>query len=216
MNIILFGPPGAGKGTQAKFISSKFHYKQVSTGDLLRDEMKRKPSLKKKIFKIINSGDLVSDNIVSQLLENIISNPAYFNKLIFDGYPRNTGQITILENLLKKYKQTKYIVISLLVAKEVIKKRIMGRIYCQKCNNTFNEYFNPPTQLNHNCNKEFLIKRDDDNIDTILHRYETYIKVTGPVIEYYKKKNEFHEIDGNNDIIEISSKIAGIISNLTD
>ena len=216
MNIILLGSPGAGKGTQAKFISSKFHYKQVSTGDLLRDEMKRKPSLKKKIFKIINSGDLVSDNIVSQLLENIISNPAYFNKLIFDGYPRNTGQITILENLLKKYKQTKYIVISLLVAKEVIKKRIMGRIYCQKCKNTFNEYFNPPTQLNHNCNKEFLIKRDDDNIDTILHRYETYIKVTGPVIEYYKKKNEYHEIGGNNDIIEISSKIADIISNLTD
>ena len=216
MNIILFGPPGAGKGTQAKFISSKFNYKQISTGNLLRDEMKRKPSLKKKIFKIINSGNLVSDNIVSQLLEIIISNPAYFNKLIFDGYPRSNGQIIILENLLKKYKQNKYIVISLLVAKEVIKKRIMGRIYCQKCNNTFNEYFNPPTQLNHNCNKEFLIKRDDDNIDTILHRYETYIKVTEPVIEYYKKKNEFHEIDGNNDIIEISSKIAGIISNLTD
>ena len=194
MNIILFGPPGAGKGTQAKFISSKFHYKQVSTGDLLRDEMKRKPSLKKKIFKIINSGNLVSDNIVSQLLEIIISNPAYFNKLIFDGYPRNIGQIIILENLLKKYKQNKYIVISLLVSKEVIKKRIMGRIYCQKCKNTFNEHFNPPTQLNHNCNKEFLIKRDDDNIDTILHRYETYIKVTGPVIEYYKKKMSFTKL----------------------
>ncbi len=194
MNIILLGSPGAGKGTQAKFISSKFNYKQISTGNLLRDEMKRKPFLKKKIFKIINSGDLVSDNIVSQLLENIISNPAYFNKLIFDGYPRNTGQIIILENLLKKYKQNKYIVISLLVAKEVIKKRIMGRIYCQKCKNTFNEYFNPPTHLNHNCNKEFLIKRDDDNIDTILHRYETYIKVTEPVIEYYKKKMNFTKL----------------------
>ena len=216
MNIILFGPPGAGKGTQAKFISSKFHYKQVSTGDLLRDEMKRKPSLKKKIFKIINSGNLVSDNIVSQLLEIIISNPAYFNKLIFDGYPRNIKQIEILENLLKKYNQNRYIVISLLVEKEVIEKRILGRIYCEKCKNIFNEYFDPPTQLNHNCSKKFLIKRDDDNIDSILHRYETYMKVTKPVIEYYKKNNKFHEIDGNNDISEISLKIADFISNLTD
>lgn len=216
MNIILFGPPGSGKGTQAKFISSNFDYKQISTGDLLRNEIKKKSSFGEKIFNIINSGNLVSDDMVSQLLEKIISNPVFFNKLIFDGYPRNIEQVKILEELLKKYKQNKYIVISLLVEKEVIKKRIMGRIYCEICKKTFNEYFNPPTKLNHNCNKEFLIKRDDDNIDIILHRYETFKKLTEPVIEYYKKNNELHEIDGNNSIGEISSKIADILSNLTD
>ena len=216
MNIVLFGPPGAGKGTQAKFISSKFNYKQISTGDLLRDEIKKKSAIGEKILKIINSGDLVADDILSKFLENIISNPAYLNKLIFDGYPRNIKQIKILENLLKKYNQNKCIVISLLVEKEVIKKRILGRIYCEKCKNIFNEYFDPPTQLNHNCSKEFLIKRDDDNIDLILYRYETYIKVTKPVVEYYKKNNKFHEIEGNNDISEVSLKIADFISNLTD
>ena len=141
MNIILFGPPGSGKGTQAKFISSNFDYKQISTGDLLRNEIKKKSSFGEKIFNIINSGNLVSDDMVSQLLEKIISNPVFFNKLIFDGYPRNIEQVKILEELLKKYKQNKYIVISLLVEKEVIKKRIMGRIYCEICKKTFNEYF---------------------------------------------------------------------------
>ena len=216
MNIVLLGPPGAGKGTQGKFIANKFNYKQISTGDLLRDEIKKKSPLGNKIFKIINSGAFVSDNIVSQLLENNISNPNYFNKLIFDGYPRNLEQVKILENLLKKHNLNTFIVISLLIKKEIIKKRIMGRIYCEKCKKTFNEYFDPPTQLNHRCNNEFLIKRGDDKLDTMSHRYETYIKITKPVLEYYKKNNEFHEINGNNDISEISFKIADIISNLTD
>ena len=105
MNIIIFGPPGAGKGTQSKFIVNKFNLYQLSTGDLLRKEIKNKTKLGSEISSIINSGELVSDEIVSNLIEKFVSNDTYKNKIIFDGYPRTLIQAKNLDNLLKKYKQ---------------------------------------------------------------------------------------------------------------
>ena len=115
MNIIIFGPPGAGKGTQSKFIVNKYNLHQLSTGDLLREEIKNKTELGSKISSIINSGELVSDTIVTNLIEKFISNNDYKNKIIFDGYPRNLTQAKNLDELLKKYDQKVDIVLKLSV-----------------------------------------------------------------------------------------------------
>ena len=123
MNIVIFGPPGAGKGTQSKFIVNKFNLFQLSTGDLLRNEIKNKSKLGSEISSIMNSGELVSDNIVNNLIEKFISNDTYKNKIIFDGYPRTIIQAENLDVLLKKYNQKINIVLKLSVSLETVKKK---------------------------------------------------------------------------------------------
>ena len=127
MNIVIFGPPGAGKGTQSNLIVKKFRLYQLSTGELLRKEITNKTNLGKKISSIINLGNLVSDEIVENLIEKYISNDRYKNRLIFDGYPRNLNQAKNLNHLLKKYSQKIDIVLKLSVSLETIKKRISER-----------------------------------------------------------------------------------------
>ena len=127
MNIVIFGPPGAGKGTQSNFIVNKFNLHQLSTGDLLRKEIKDQTKLGSEISSIINSGNLVSDQIVSDLIEKYISNSIYKNSLIFDGYPRNLNQAKNLNILLTKYDQKIDVVLKLSVSLKTIKKRISER-----------------------------------------------------------------------------------------
>jgi len=122
MNLVIFGPPGAGKGTQSKFISEKFNMFQLSTGEFLRREISQGTEIGKKISSVINSGALVSDQIVSDLIEKIISNKKYQNRIIFDGYPRNLIQAQNLDNLLKKHNQKIDVVLKLVVSLDTIKK----------------------------------------------------------------------------------------------
>ena len=186
MNLIIFGPPGAGKGTQSDFIVNKYDLCQLSTGKVLRNEIKNKTELGKKISSIINSGTLVSDDIVKKLVENFISDKKYKNKLIFDGYPRNLTQAKTLDELLVKYGQKLDLVLKLSVSLETIKKRISER--------------------------QTLEKRADDYEDIAIKRYETYEKSTEPVIEYYKKLNLLKVIDGERSIDQINKEISDIIS----
>ena len=188
MNIVIFGPPGAGKGTQSKFIAEKFNMYQLSTGDILRKEMSKNTEIGKKIASVINTGSLVSDQIVSDMIEKVISNNDYHNKIIFDGYPRNLIQAKNLENLLKKYKQKISIVLKLSVSLETVKKRISER--------------------------KSLEKRTDDDKDIAIKRYKTYENSTEPVIEYYKKSNLLKVIDGENSIDQINKEISDIISSI--
>ena len=139
MNIILFGPPGAGKGTQADNIVKSFNLHKVSTGDLLRDETSRKTKLGSKIKSIIDKGSFVSDEIINDLIEKILSDKKYYNRLVFDGYPRNLDQAKNLDLLLKKYNQKISCVICLNVDKKIVIKRILGRQTCTKCGRIFNE-----------------------------------------------------------------------------
>ncbi|MDC0328652.1 adenylate kinase [Candidatus Pelagibacter sp.] len=212
MNIILFGPPGAGKGTQAQFIVQKYNYFQLSMGDLLRDEVKTKTSLGAKIEKLISNGKFASDEIVNSLLKQCLNNLKFRDRIIFDGYPRNIEQAKNLKILLDGFDQTISHIIFLNVSKDIIKKRIMGRMTCDKCNMTLNEFFNKEQIELHPCGKEFLKKRKDDNLDVVLARYETYMKTTKPVLDFYSKNANFTEIDGAAEIEQITNKINAVLN----
>ena len=170
MNVVIFGPPGAGKGTQAHIIVKKFNLYQVSTGDLLRNEVKNQTDIGKDIENIISNGDFATDQIVNELIKKVIFEPKKKNKLIFDGYPRSLDQAKNLDLLLKDSDQK--IDFIFLNVKELILKRI---------------------------EEKDLENRADDNLATILKRYDTYMEATKPVLDFAQKVN-FHEIDGDNEI----------------
>ena len=186
MNIILFGPPGAGKGTQAKYLVKKFNSFQISTGDMLRDEIQKNTEIGKKIINNMNDGKFVDDQIVNNLIENAIFDPKKKEKLIFDGYPRSLTQAKNLELLLNKSNQKIDFVFFLNVKKDIIIKRIEKR--------------------------KLLEKRTDDELDTILKRYDTYMETTKPVLDFYSKNSNFFELDGNSKIDEITAKIESFIN----
>ncbi len=188
MNIVIFGPPGAGKGTQSKFIEKTYNLYQLSTGELLRKEIKDNSELGLKISKIINAGELVSDNIVSDLIEKFISNNVYKNRLIFDGYPRNLNQAKNLDFLLKKNNQKIDLVLKLSVSLETIKKRISER--------------------------QTIEKRADDDQKIAVKRYNTYEKSTEPVLDFYKKLNLLKVVNGEGSINQISKEISGFINSI--
>ena len=186
MNIILFGPPGAGKGTQSKYLVEKLNGFQISTGDILRKEITNNTIIGKEITNDMNNGKFVSDEIVNKLIKCFIFDPDKKNRLIFDGYPRTLSQAKNLDTLLQKSDQE----IKLIFFLNVDKKTIIERIEKRK----------------------IIEKRSDDDSDTLLKRYETYMKTTRPVLDFYTKKNNFHEIDGSMEIDEITSKINGFIN----
>ena len=212
MNIILFGPPGAGKGTQAQFIVKKHNYFQLSTGDLLRDEVKLKTPFGKKIEKLISNGKFASDEIVNTLLRQSITNLKFRDRIIFDGYPRNIDQAKNLTLILNEFEQTIGHIIFLNVPKDIIEKRIMGRMTCEKCHMTMNEFFNKEQIELHPCGKEFLNKRKDDNFDVVVARYDTYMNETKPVLDYYSKNPNFTEIDGAAEIEQITNKMNEVLN----
>mgnify|MGYP006166413215 FL=1 len=212
MNIILFGPPGAGKGTQAQFIVNKHNYFQLSTGNLLREEVKLKTQLGSEIEQLISNGKFVSDETVNTLLRKSITNLKFRDRIIFDGYPRNIEQAKNLELILGEFDQTIGHIIFLNVSKDIIEKRIMGRMTCDKCNMTLNEFFNKEQIELHPCGKEFLNKRKDDNFNIVLARYETYMKTTKPILDFYSKNENFTEIDGAAEIEQITNKINHVLN----
>ncbi len=186
MNIILFGPPGAGKGTQAKFLMNKLKCFQISTGEILRNEIKNDTDIGKRITNDMNDGKFVSDEIVNSLIKKIVFDPKKKGKLIFDGYPRSLSQAKNLDLLLNDSKQVINLIFFLNVNKETIIKRIEKR--------------------------KVLEKRSDDSLNTILKRYDTYMETTKPVLDYYSKNLNFHEIDGTQEIDEITRKIETFIN----
>ena len=185
MNIILFGPPGAGKGTQAKYLIGKINGFQISTGNMLRDEIKKNSEIGKKIINDMNDGKFVSDEIVNKLIENVIFDPKKKGKLIFDGYPRSISQAKNLDLFLKSSNQKIDLIFFLNVSKNIIIQRIEKR---KKIEN-----------------------RKDDDLDTILKRYDIYMETTKPVLEYYSKNTNFHEIDGSLEIDQITNKIEAFL-----
>ena len=189
MNVVIFGPPGAGKGTQAKKIVKKFNLHQVSTGDLLRTEIKNKSEIGKEIEEIISKGDFATDYVVNKLIKNIVFDPQKKNKLIFDGYPRSLSQAKNLNLFLESSEQKIDFIFFLNVNKETIIKRIERR--------------------------KILEKRADDDLNTILKRYDVYMETTKPVLDYYSTKSNFKEINGGLKIDEITKEIEGLLESIS-
>ena len=212
MNLILFGPPGAGKGTQAQFIVKKHNYFQLSTGNILREEVKLKTSLGAEIETLISNGKFVSDKTINSLLRKSITNLKFRDRIIFDGYPRNVEQAKNLDIILGEFDQTIGHIIFLNVSKNIIEKRIMGRVTCEKCQITLNEFFNQDQIELHPCGKDFLKKRKDDNFDVVVARYDTYMSTTKPVLDFYSKNENFTEIDGAAEIEQITNKINDVLN----
>ncbi len=185
MNIILFGPPGAGKGTQSKYLVKKTEGLQISTGELLRDEIKKETQIGKMIINDMNDGKFVSDEIVNKIVKNIVFNPKNKNRLIFDGYPRSLSQAKNLQELLKKSNQRIDLILFLKVDKETILKRLEKR--------------------------KIIENRSDDDFDTIVKRYDKYMETTQPVLNFYSENPNFREIDGGLEIEEITRKIDAFI-----
>ena len=186
MNVIIFGPPGAGKGTQAFKIANKLKLYQISTGDLLRNEVKNQTDIGKDIENIISKGDFATDEIVNELIKKVIFDPSKKNKLIFDGYPRSLSQAKNLDMLLENSNQKIDFIFFLNVNKNTIIERIEKR--------------------------KILEKRSDDNFNTIIKRYDTYMETTRPVLDFYSKNSNFYEIDGALEIEEITAKIDAFLN----
>ena len=186
MNLILFGPPGAGKGTQAKHLVKKLNGFQVSTGEILRNEIVENTEIGKLITNDMDSGKFVSDEIVNSLIKNIIFDPKKKNRLIFDGYPRSISQAKNLRMILENSNQKIDFIFFLNVNKETIIKRIEKR--------------------------KILENRSDDETSTILKRYDTYMQTTKPVLEFYSKNSNFKEIDGSQEIDQITRKIDNFLN----
>jgi adenylate kinase len=186
VNIILFGPPGAGKGTQSKYLVEKLNSFQISTGDILREEIKKNSKIGQQIINNMNEGKFVSDEIVNTLIEKCIYDPQNKNKLIFDGYPRSLSQAKYLNLLLNKSNQKIDHIFFLNVNKDTIVKRIEKR--------------------------KIIENRSDDELNTILKRYDTYMQTTRPVLDFYSRNSNFHELDGTLEIDQITRKIDTFIN----
>ena len=186
MNIVLFGPPGAGKGTQAKYLVKKLNSFQISTGELLREEIYKNSDIGKTITKDMKNGKFVSDEIVNKLIENLVSDPQKKNRLIFDGYPRSLSQAKNLDILLEASSQKIDLILYLKVDKDTVVKRLEKR--------------------------KIIENRSDDETSTILKRFDTYMNTTAPVLNYYSENPKFNEIDGSLEIDEITRKIDTFIN----
>jgi len=211
VNLILLGPPGAGKGTHAQNLVENFNYYHFSTGDLLREEVKKKTILGKKIFSLISKGDFVSNEIVNEILINTVSNDLYKNQIIFDGYPRNLEQAKNLTKILENKNLLIGSIIYLKVSKEIIEQRILTRVICEKCSKIYNELINHEEIKKHECGYKYIKKRHDDNKDVILKRFDNYMNETNPVLDYYANQANYFEMDASVKIDEITRKIEEII-----
>ncbi len=193
MIVILLGAPGSGKGTLANILK-KDNYIHLSTGDMFREAISQKTPIGIKIKDIISSGSLVNDELTNQLVGSYIKNHSS-EKILLDGYPRTINQAQYLEDNFKNITKK---VLLLDVAEDIATKRIIGRRMCPKCGANYNIYFNPPIVSNKcNFDKETLIQRKDDNLESIKNRFSVFESQTSPLIDFYKQKNIMLTIDSN-------------------
>lgn len=200
-NIIFIAPPAAGKGTLSHMLEEKYHMPHISTGDLLRDALTHDTKETKELKQQMESGVLISDDIILNLLTNRIKNSDCDNGYILDGFPRNLSQAEAYEKILKELGKTLGEVIYVSVSKDVAMKRIIGRISCPKCKAVYNELIEESkpkvAEICDRCGSK-LVKRNDDNEKTFQVRFDTYIESTEPLIHHYEELGKLHRV--NNDV----------------
>ncbi len=212
MNIVFLGPPGAGKGTQAKKIAEKYGIPQISTGDMFREHLSKGTELGKKAKEYMDKGALVPDEIVLGMVEERLKQPDCDKGFILDGFPRTVPQAEALDKLLEKMGKKIDYAILIDVPDEELVKRLTGRRTCKKCGMMYHVMFKPPKEEGKCdvCGGE-LYQRADDNEETVRNRLKVYHEQTEPIIAYYEKKGVLHRIDGMGSIDEIFNRIVQLL-----
>ncbi|MEI6730320.1 MAG: adenylate kinase [Pseudomonadota bacterium] len=213
MNLILLGPPGAGKGTQAEFLQSKLSIPKLSTGDMLRAAVKAGTEIGKQADEVMKAGQLVSDDIMIRLISYRISQEDCENGFILDGFPRTIAQAQALDNMLADMNKPLSFVIELTVNDEVLIERIAGRFSCAKCGTGYHDIFKPTAQAGvcDICESSDFTRRKDDTRETVASRLAAYHSQTAPLLPYYEAKGILKSVDGMADIDEVTLEINQII-----
>lgn len=208
MKLVIFGPPSAGKGTQAQKLSKKYGIPQVATGDLLRKAVAEKTPLGLKVKSVLDQGKLGPDDLIVQLIKERVAKPDCKNGYLLDGFPRTMGQAKELEKMTDID-----LVLNIVVDFELLVERAVGRRTCPKCSAVYHIEFNPPMNegICEKCGSK-LIQRDDDKEETVRNRLKVYMEQTAPLIEYYRKKGKLVDMDGSGGIEAVFAQMVEAIS----
>lgn len=214
MNIILLGPPGAGKGTQAKRLEDKFGLKQLSTGEMLRAAVAAGTPVGLKAKAIMDRGDFVSDDVVVAIIADRLEAPDVKKGFILDGFPRNTAQAEALDRMLTEKKLRLDAVVEMKVDDEALIKRLAGRYTCAKCGKGYHDEFEKPAKAGvcDNCGSTEFTRRADDKPETVRDRLAVYNRQTAPLVAYYGKRGSLKSIDGMADIEDVSRQIEKVMN----
>ena len=215
MNIILMGPPGAGKGTQAVLLKDAYHIPHISTGDMFREAVEQRTELGIEAKKFMDAGQLVTDRVTIGIVADRLNKPDCQAGFLLDGFPRTTVQAEALDEVMKNIGKSIEAVINITVPKEVLTERISGRVSCNICKSVFNLKTLPEGQANKcaKCGGE-LIQRSDDQGDTVIKRLEVYETQTHPLLEFYQNENILKNIDGNRDSEVVFNNIKQILEHI--
>lgn len=215
MNLILLGPPGAGKGTQAEIITQKRGLVQLSTGDMLREAVKAGTRIGEEASAVMETGGLVPDEIVIKIVAERLSASDCANGFILDGFPRTLNQAAALDNLLQAQGKQLDAVIEIKVDDAVVVDRISGRYMCADCGASFHDTNHKPKVpgVCDRCGSTEFIRRKDDNAETVRNRLMAYYRETSPLIGYYFAKDKLRSVDGMAPISEVSSQIEAVLAN---
>jgi len=207
MRLILVGPPGAGKGTQAVHLASHFAIPHISTGDIFRENIKGGTELGKLAKSYTDAGNLVPDSVTNEMIADRLTNPDTVNGFLLDGYPRNIGQAEYLHNHLSEINKPLDAVLEFTLDNDALIKRLAGRRVCRSCSTPFHVDFEKP-QVEGVCDRcgGELYQRADDQEDVISHRLNVYVEQTEPIINYYKEKNLLRSISAEGSVSEISAR----------
>lgn len=213
MNIILLGPPGAGKGTQAHRLVADRDMVQLSTGDMLRAARTSGTEMGKQVAAVMDRGDLVTDEIVIGLIAEQLDGDKIGNGFIFDGFPRTLGQADALGKLLESKGQTLHAVIEMKVDDDALVSRITGRYTCSKCGAVYHDVTKKPAKegVCDNCGSHEFTRRADDNEESLRTRLMNYYRDTSPLIGYYYAKGQLQRIEGLGEIDEVAARVSGIL-----
>ncbi len=208
MNVILVGPPGAGKGTQAAVLEARTKLAHIASGELFRHHMREETELGLLARSYVDRGELVPDEVVINMIMERITQPDCKHGVIFDGFPRTKEQAAALERMLRDHEQGIDVVIFLNAPRDVLLKRIVGRQTCRVCQTPYNIYYSPPKEegVCDRCEGD-LYTRSDDNMQTARHRLDVYFQQTMPLIEHYRAQGQLHAVDGLGNIHEVTMRL---------